>query len=257
MDKAVVIIGIGELAGVFARGFLRNGYPVYPVTRQMSISEIAKSSLDPELALVAVAEKDLAEVLRTISPHWRERIGLLQNELLPGDWKKYDIENPTVISVWFEKKKCQDYQVLIPSPVYGPNTDLIADSLGCLNIPCRRLASEDELLVELVIKNVFVLTINIAGLATGGTTGLLWSEHNKLARQVANDVIDVQEWLTGATFARDRLIEGMLEGIHGDPDHTCTGRSAPGRLQRVIEVADRAGLKIPHIREIYESQINK
>lgn len=104
MDKAVVIIGIGELAGVFARGFLRNGYPVYPVTREMNISEIAKSSPDPELALVAVAEKDLSEVLRTIPPHWRERIGLLQNELLPGDWEKYDIENPTVISVWFEKK---------------------------------------------------------------------------------------------------------------------------------------------------------
>jgi len=26
-------IGIGELAGVFARAFLRCGYPVYPITR--------------------------------------------------------------------------------------------------------------------------------------------------------------------------------------------------------------------------------
>lgn len=30
MNKAVVIIGIGELGRVFARGFLRLGYPVYP-----------------------------------------------------------------------------------------------------------------------------------------------------------------------------------------------------------------------------------
>jgi len=254
MDRAVVIIGIGELASVFARGFLRNGYPVYPVTRKMNVSEIAKSSPNPELALVAVAEKDFADVLSTIPSQWRDRIGLLQNELLPDDWKKKDIKNPTVISVWFEKKKCQDYRVLIPSPVFGPKADLIADSLECIDITCRRLSSEDELLVELVIKNVFVLTINIAGLVTGGTTGALWSEHNELARRVTGDVIDIQEWLTGVSFARDRLINGMAEGIQGDPDHKCTGRSAPARLKRVIELANKAGLEIPHIREIYKKQ---
>jgi hypothetical protein len=254
MDRAVVIIGIGELAGVFARGFLRNGYPVYPVTRYMNVSEIAKSSPNPELTLVAVAEKDFADVLSTIPSQWRDRIGLLQNELLPDDWKKMDIKNPTVISVWFEKKKCQDYRVLIPSPVFGPKVDLIADSLECIDIPCKRLSSEDELLVELVIKNVFVLTINIAGLVTGGTTGALWSEHNELTRQVAGDVIDIQEWSTGVSFARARLIDGMAEGIQGDPDHQCTGRSAPARLKRVIELANKAELEIPHIREIYQKQ---
>jgi hypothetical protein len=96
--------------------------------------------------------------------------------------------------------------------------------------------------------------INIAGLVTGGTTGVLWSEHNELARQVANDVVDVQEWLTGVTFARDRLIDGMVGGIHGDPDHKCTGRSAPARLKRVIELANKAGLQIPKIREIHAHQ---
>jgi hypothetical protein len=112
------------------------------------------------------------------------------------------------------------------------------------------LSDEDELLVELVVKNVFVFTINIAGLVTGGTTGALWSEHNELAVQVANDVIDLQEWKTGVRFDRDRLIAGMVAGIKGDPDHKCTGRSAPARLERVIELADKAGLEIPKIREI-------
>ena len=254
LDKAIVIVGIGELAGVFARGFLRNGYPVYPITRSMNLSEMVQTVPEPELVLVAVAEKDLNAVLTKIPSQWCDRIGLLQNELLPDDWKAHDIRSPTVVSVWFEKKKCQDYKVLLPSPVYGPKAELIADSLQCIDIPCKRLTDENELLIELVVKNVFVFTINIAGLVTGGTTGALWSDHNELAVQVADDVINLQEWMTGVGFDRDRLKDGVVAGIKGDPDHKCTGRSAPARLQRFIELADKAGLEVPHIREIHKKQ---
>jgi hypothetical protein len=53
-------------------------------------------------------------------------------------------------------------------------------------------------------------------------------------------------------FARGfLLIDGMVNGINGDPDHKCTGRSAPARLEGVIELANCAGLDIPKIREIY------
>ena len=252
MNKVIVIIGIGELGSIFARGFLRSRYPVYPVTRDMDISEVAKAVPEPELALIAVAENDISEVCATIPTPWRDRIGLLQNELLPKDWKAHKIEQPTVISVWFEKKKGMDYNVFIPSPVYGPKGKLIADCLASIDIPCNVLSSEDELLFELVVKNVFVITINIAGFETGGTTGILWSDHNQLARKVANDVIDLQEWITGTTFARDRLIAGMVEGINGAPDHKCMGRAAPGRLERVIDLANKANLKIPKIREIHK-----
>jgi hypothetical protein len=79
-------------------------------------------------------------------------------------------------------------------------------------------------------------------------------EHNELARQIADEVIDLQEWLTGVSFPRDRLINGILEGMNGDPNHKCKGRSAPGRLARVIELADEAGLQIPIIREIQAHQ---
>jgi hypothetical protein len=256
LGKAIVIIGIGELAGVFARGFLRYGHPVYPVTRQMRVSEIFQVVPEPELVLVAVAEKDFGRALKTIPHQLRDRIGLLQNELLPGDWKAHQIKNPTVISVWFEKKKYQDYKILIPSPVYGPKADLIADSLQCIDIPCKRLSSEDELLVELVVKNVFVFTINIAGLITGGTTGALWSAHKELALGVALEVIDLQEWLTGVKLERDRILDGLVAGINGDPDHKCTGRSAPDRLERCVELADKAGLEVPRIREINRSRLS-
>jgi hypothetical protein len=252
MNQPVVIIGMGELGGVFAKSFLRNGCPVYPVVRSMNMSEEAEIMPNPQLVLVAVAEKDFQSVMANIPSQWKNRIGLLQNELLPRDWMSHDIENPTVLSVWFEKKKNMDYKVLIPSRLYGPKAELIAESLSGIQIPCMVLNGEDDLLYELVRKNVFVFTINIAGLALedGATTYTLWTKHNKLALKIANEVIDVQEWLTGASFRRQRLIDGFEEGIRGDPDHNCMGRAARERLVRIIAAADAADLKIPGIRSI-------
>jgi ketopantoate reductase len=254
MNQPIVIIGIGQLGGVFARAFLRKGHPVYPVTRGMNIVDQAEKLPHPEMVLVAVAEKDFQAVMATIPAAWRNRIALLQNELLPRDWEDYDISSPTVISVWFEKKQGREYKVLIPSRVQGPKAALIAGSLEDIGIPCKILSGARELLYELVLKNVFVFTINIAGLVLeeGTTTEALWTQHNELARAIADEVIDVQEWLTEVTFRRKRLIDGTVEGIYGDPTHKCKGRSAQGRLTRVIETAEKAGLKIPRIREIRE-----
>ncbi len=33
MNKSVVVVGLGEMGSVFARGFLRSGYTVVPVIR--------------------------------------------------------------------------------------------------------------------------------------------------------------------------------------------------------------------------------
>jgi hypothetical protein len=252
MNKPIVIVGIGELGGVFARAFLRNGYPVFPVTRSMNISDQADSIPQPELVLVAVAEKDFNVVMATIPAAWRHCAGLLQNELLPRDWKAYNISKPTIISVWFEKKKGREYKVLIPSRIHGPKAGLIAESLENIEILCKILPSADELLYELVFKNVFVLTINIAGLVLeeGTTTETLWAQHNDFARSIADEVIDVQEWLTEAAFQRKKLIDGLAEGVYGDPQHKCRGRAAQGRLTRVLDIADKAGLEIPRIRDI-------
>jgi len=252
MKPPAAIIGIGELGGVFAKAFLRSGYPVYPVTRAMSMPEAAELLPDPRLVLVAVAEKDFHPVMQTIPDRWRSRLVLLQNELLPRDWQAHNITNPTVISVWFEKKKGLDHHVLLPSPVYGPHAQAIAESLAKIAIPSKILAAEDELVFELVLKNVFVFTINIAGLILQEetTTSMLWQRHQQLARDVADEIIAVQEFLTGSSFDRAQLLEGFIAGIKGDPDHRCQGRSAHGRLTRLIELADDAHLKIPTIRDI-------
>lgn len=250
MNDLVIVVGIGEMGGVFTRGLLRIGHPVFPVTRNSDIEQIAGEIPDPRLVLVSVGEDDLHPTLERIPDAWKSHLGLLQNELLPGDWKQHDIENPTVISVWFEKKKGQDFKVLIPSPIYGPQAPLLENALASLDIPTWEVATAEDIEYELVRKNVYILTTNIAGLEIDGTVEDLWYRHEALAREVANEVMDIQAWLVGHHLEREKLIEGMVEGIQGDLQHKCMGRSAPKRLARALKFADEAGLKVPKLREI-------
>lgn len=246
----VIIIGLGQLGRVFAGGLLRTGHTVVPVNRGDDMLTVAHAQPDPALVLVAVAENDLHTVLAGLPGAWRPRVALIQNELLPRDWEKYRYTDPTVISVWFEKKKGTDAKPLIPSPVAGPGAALLCRALASIDLPCREVAPGDALRFELVRKNVYILTTNIAGLKTGGTVSQLWSQHEAFARKVASEVIDIQDALTGVAHDRDALIAGMLEAFEGDPAHGCTGRSAPARLARVLTHADAFGLSVPTLRAL-------
>lgn len=250
MDKPVIVMGMGEMGGVFARGFLRLGRPVYPALRQTRLADLAATVPDPELVLVATGEADLEQALGGLPQVWRDRTALLQNELLPQDWQRQGLLQPTVISVWFEKKHGREPKQIIPSPVFGPHADLIAQALGTINIQTRVLDDSQALLRELVLKNLYILTTNIAGLIAGGTVSNLWLRHESLARQVAGEVLVLQEYLTGATFDTDALIDDMLVAFRGDPEHQCMGRSAPARLQRALNLAKQAGLEVPTLRDI-------
>jgi len=253
MKSPVVVIGIGEMGSVFTRAILKLGHPVYPVIRDTDINEMAEAIPEPELVLVAVAEADLQPTLKNIPPVWHNRIGLLQNELLPKDWLPHNFVEPTIISVWFEKKKDQDSKVLIPSPCFGPKASLLVDALATLDIPARDVGTLENMEEELLIKNVYILTTNISGLLTQGNVEDLWNNHNELAREVANDVMDIQATLVGHELDRDKLIAGFKEGIDGDPEHMCMGRSAPARLERALEIADKENLAVPRLREIQQS----
>lgn len=252
MKDPVVILGMGEMGGVFARGFLRAGHPVYPVTRAMDLARASKDIPEPALVLVAVAENDLHPVLEKIPAPWASRLVLLQNELLPRDWEQYDL-TPTVISVWFEKKKGMDAKVIIPSPVYGTHSGLIATALDAIEIPTQVLDSADDLLFELVVKNLYILTSNICGLKVGGTVGELWKDHETFARAVISEVLALQEWLTGKSMDEEALIQAMLKAFAGDTDHKCMGRSAPARLERALGLAKEAGIETPELEAIQAS----
>ena len=249
MKNAVIVVGMGEMGSVFARGFLRAGHPVYPLVRGMGMAALASELPEPELVLIAVAEADLHPVLQQVPAAWRDRLVLLQNELLPADWQQYDLV-PTVISVWFEKKKGMDSKVIIPSPVYGSHADRVAEALAGIDISTRVLPDSEALLFELVLKNVYILTTNIAGLQVGGNVGELWQNHRELATAVANEVIELQEVLTGQTFDSAALIDGMVKAFNGDPQHQCMGRSAPARLARALELAEKNGVQLTTLKEI-------
>lgn len=249
MSKSIVVVGLGEMGSVFARGFLRLGYTVHPVIRGVGMQAVADEIKQPELVIIAVGEADLHEQLANVPQSWKDRIVLLQNELLPADWKKYDL-NPTVISVWFEKKKGQDSKVIIPSPVFGKHAQLVADALDSIDIAATVLVDEAALLHELVLKNVYILTTNISGLEVGGNVGRLWAEHNAVAYDVASDVIRLQEALIGQSLNHQQLIDGMVVAFNGDREHMCMGRSAPVRLQRALVLAAEKGLTLTVLEKI-------
>lgn len=251
-NKTVIIIGLGEMGSVFARAILKLGHPVYPVNRNTDTAQLASEIPDPLLVLVAVAENDLQATLHTLPAAWHDRIVLLQNELLPRDWEPHQFKEPTVISVWFEKKKGQDSKVLISSPCFGPKASLLVDALATLGIPAHEVESAAVMEEELLIKNVYILTTNICGLITRGNVEDLWNNHNSLALEVASDVMDIQATLVGHELDREKLITGFKKGIDGDPAHMCMGRSAPARLARALEQADAAGLQVAKLREIQQ-----
>jgi hypothetical protein len=255
MKDPIIVIGLGELGSVFARGFLRLGYPVQGITRDMDKTVIANAIPNPVAVLIAVGEADIAETLANLPQEWKNKVILIQNELLPRDWLAAEIENPTVISVWFEKKKGMDSKVVLPSPIFGANAKLIFDALSQIDLPSFILDSEDQLTYELVRKNLYILTTNVAGLEVGGNVEALANQHTDVMNKVANDVLDIQDWLTGSQNDRSQLMEGLLEAINGDLEHGCMGRSAPARLKRGISIADKAGLKVSTLRNIAKTHL--
>jgi hypothetical protein len=249
-NAPVVLVGMGEIGQVLAAGFLKTGHPVIPVTRAQSLSEVLEASPHAGALILAVAEKDLPALLPRIPANWHSRLVLLQNELLPQDWQDAGIHAPTVISIWFEKKPGKLVKELMPSPVWGPKAILIQTALAAVGLNARIVPSLTAMQHELVLKNVYILTTNIAGLQVGGDVQTLWQMHEPLARAIADEVIALQEKLINAPLDRPALIAGMLEGFAGDPTHSCKGRTAQARLHRALTLAHQHGLNVPQLTAI-------
>ena len=109
-----------------------------------------------------------------------------------------------------------------PTPIAGRHAELLVAALATIDVPAFVVEDEDELLYELVRKNVYIITMNVGGLISRDNVHDLWYNHRELAAAVAADIIDVQAWLTGKDLDTDRYLAGMVEAIDADPD-------APGR----------------------------
>ena len=73
MHQPIVLIGIGEMGGVFAKALLRAEYPVYPIVRATALGAAAATVPEPELVLVTVGEADLGPVLGELPSSWKTR----------------------------------------------------------------------------------------------------------------------------------------------------------------------------------------
>ncbi len=248
----IVVVGMGELGSVFARGFLKLGHPVVPVTRGGRFADALEHAPSPELVLVTVGEDDLAPVLAELPVPWRDRVALVQNELLPEQWLAHGVVDPTVAIVWFEKKAGREATEVRPTLVTGPHEALLLRALGALHISAKRLAPE-ELSHELVVKNLYILTLNLAGLHTRGKAGELLTQHRPLFDRLVPELIRLERGLLGAAGAEQdeaRLTQDLEASILADPEHASAGRSAPRRLERTLAHAHRLGLTLPTLEHL-------
>lgn len=252
MRKTIVVWGLGQMGGAFAHALLRAGHPVHPVIRSTDLAEAAAAVPDPALCLLAVGENDLSDVVPRVPAPWRGRLGLLQNELLPGVWRDLGVVDPTVAVVWFEKKKTVPITPVQSTPIGGPRAALVVSALEGLDIPARVIPSA-ELRDELVKKNLYILTANTTALskqlAADVTVGQLLRDHRPLVESVARDALAIQSHLTHEVLPSS-LLEGVWTAFEADPDHRARGRSAPARLERAIALADEAGLEVPALRAL-------
>jgi hypothetical protein len=235
---------MGELGGVFAQGLLRNGRTVVPVLRSTSHAELA--SLDPELALVTVRENDLDGVLGAIDRRWR--IGLVQNELRPGDWRKHDIDRPTVAVVWFEKKKGTPVRPLAPTRIAGPKAELLVAALRSLEVPAEQI-DEAALDDALAVKNLYILATNLAGLAISSsiTTGELARDHRAAFDRILNELFAIERALHPVG---EHAIDEVYRALLFDPAHKAMGRTARERLDRTRAIAAKHGIDTPALHAI-------
>lgn len=253
MKSPVVVVGMGELGSFFSQGLLKSGHPVFPILRGMALAETASELPHPERVLLAVGEAELPALLATMPVAWRGRLALLQNELLPQDWLRHDINDPTLLVVWLDKKKDRPCKSPLPSMVCGPKADLFMPVFELAGAPCRQVPQE-QLLYELAKKILYILVINLAGIALppGTTVEQLWNSHRILALAVANEILDVLTWRAQQALPRESLVAGMVEGFDGDPQHVCRGRTALERLERVLSQARKAGIGVPTLVKIAE-----
>ena len=154
-------------------------------------------------------------------------------------------------AVWFDKKKGRPFKALLPSYVSGPKAALITSSLQIIDVPCREISREQHL-YEMIRKNLYILTVNIAGLkmSPGSTVSKLWTDYREMTEILVKELLDIQEWLVQGKLPRDKLLAGMLEVFSADPEHICRGRTAPERLNRVLKFANIAGISVPMLQAI-------
>ncbi|MFN7702717.1 MAG: hypothetical protein ACK6CU_05090 [Deltaproteobacteria bacterium] len=246
--RRILLVGPGQLGRVIAGGLVACSVSVDPVRRGEAIAP----GPEHDLVIVAVGENELAGVLHSIPPTHHARVVLLQNELVPASWERSGIESPTVLVVWFEKKKGRPIQVVRRTEIAGLHAGLFVRALEAMGVPAEEIP-KDALAGALVTKNLYIVGANAMGLAVAGTTGELASTHRVRTDRVLREVLAIERSrldsngsLRGRIDDED-MIARTFEAFLADPQHGTVGRTAKERLARARERAKHAGLVTPEL----------
>lgn len=247
-NPQAAIVGMGQLGRTLGEGLLLNGITVTPILR----SSLVNTALNPECVVVATGEDDLKAALAKIPQNWKEHsVVLLQNELLPPQWRENGVTRPTIFVVWFERKPHKPITVLLPSRVYGPRQDVIISAMDRLGIACERARDERDIFTELLIKNSYIWATNIASLEVGKmTTGQLYEEHLPLVETLVKESVALQSRIMGESFDEQDIFSRVIQALLADTSHNAGGRSAKRRLERFLAQADQFDVPVPKAQAI-------
>ncbi len=246
-----LLIGAGQLGRTIGGGLLACGVSVDVALRDDTV-EIGSQY---DFILVAVGEKDLPGVLTSIPSDARQRLVLLQNDLVPATWRAVEIQAPTVLVVWFEKKKGKPLQVVRESALAGPQSALFARVFESIDAPAH-VIDEAALVRALLVKNLYINGSNAMGLALGGgTTGGLASTHRERTTALLRELCSIERTrlLEPCLDDDDALIAETFAAFASEPNHGLLGRTAMERVQRARARGQQAGLVTPLLDRIAAS----
>ncbi len=243
----VLLVGPGQLGRVLAGGLVATGVAVDPVLRGQPIAP----SDAHELVLVGVGEADLDDVLRAIPPSHRDRVALLQNELSPESWSRHGVVDPTLLVVWFEKKRGRALREVRETELAGRFAASLARALDAMDVRARVL-DDAELPAALVVKNLYIVGANVLGLAHGGTTGELARAHPEPTSRVLGELLQIERARLGGAVGLEpeAIVRRVFEAFLADPSHAALGRTARSRLERALARARAHGIEAPALSAI-------
>ena len=245
-----LLLGAGQLGRTLGSGLLACGVSVDVALRGHTIETWSQY----DCILVAVGEKDLPSAIEAIPSEARDHLVLLQNDLVPETWRALRVTQPTVLVVWFEKKKGKALQVVRSSDLTGPQSALFAKVFEAIDVPAR-IVSEREVVASLVVKNLYINGSNAMGLKLGGgTTGSLVTEHRPTTTTLLRELFVIERARLTAEeqglVDEDALLEETFAAFAGEPQHGLLGRTAQERIARAQTRARASMLATPLLDQI-------
>lgn len=244
-----LLIGPGQLGRAIGGGLLACGVSLDVALRDSHIETWSQY----DFVMVAVGEKDFERAVRAVPAEARNKLVLLQNDLVPSSWRALDVTHPTVLVVWFEKKKGKPAQVVRTSDLAGPHSALFARAFEAIDMPARVIA-EADCVRALVVKNLYILASNAMGLRLGGgTTGSLVAEHRAETTRLLRELCTLERARLNAAenalLEDEALLEETFAAFASDPQHGLVGRTAKERVEKALLRAREAGVSMATLRE--------